>query len=42
MHILRVTVSKTLKATPGGLAFTHDMILNFPLIADWQAIQKNR
>ena len=30
-----------LKATPGGLAFSRDMLLNVPLIADWKAIQKN-
>ena len=41
-HSLRATVSMTLKATPGGLAFYSDMLLNVPLISDWQAIQKHR
>ena len=34
MHSLRATVSTTLKSTPGGLAFSRDMLLNVPLIAD--------
>ena len=42
MHGLRATVSTTLKATPGGLAFSRDMFLNVPLIADWQTIQRHR
>ena len=42
MHILRATVSTTLKATPGGLAFSRNMLLNVPLIADWKAIQEHR
>ena len=42
MHSLRANISKTLKATPEGLAFSHDMLLNVPLIADWKAIQKHR
>ena len=42
MHSLRATVSTTLKATPGGLAFSRDMLLNVPLISDWKSIQKHR
>ena len=42
MHSLRATVSTTLKATPGGLAFSRNMLLNVPLIADWKAIQEHR
>ena len=42
MHSLQSTVSTTLKATPGGLAFSRDMLLNIPLIADWKAIQNHR
>ena len=42
MHSLRSTVSTTLKATPGGLAFSQYMLLNVPLIADWKARQKHR
>ena len=41
MHSLRATVSTSLKATPGGLAFSCYMLLNVPLIADWKAIQKH-
>ena len=32
----------TLKATPGVLALSRDMLLNVPLIVDWQAIQNHR
>ena len=42
MHSLRATVSTTLKATPGGLAFSHYVLLNGSLIADWKAIQKHK
>ena len=42
MHSLRATVSTTLKATPGGIAFSCNMLLNVHLITDWQAIQKHR
>ena len=42
MHSLRATVSTTLKSTPGGLAFSCDMLINVPLIADLRAIQKHR
>ena len=42
MHSLQATVSTTLKATPGGFAFPCNMLLNFPLIADWKAIHKHR
>ena len=42
MHSLQATVSTTLKAMPGGLAFSRDMLLNVPLIADWKAIQEHR
>ena len=31
-----------IQATPGGLAFSHDMFLNIPLLADWQAILSRR
>ena len=39
MHSLQATVSKTLKATQGGIAFSCDMLLNVPLIADWKVKQ---
>ena len=38
MHAMRTTVATTLGSTPGALAFSRDMFLNIPLIADWQAI----
>ena len=42
MHAMRTTVATTLKSAPGALAFSRDMFLNVPLIADWQAIQSRR
>jgi hypothetical protein len=38
MHAMQTTVATTLGSTPGDLAFTQDIFLNVPLIADWQAI----
>ncbi len=38
LHALQSMVSTPLQATPGGLAFSHDMFLHVPLLADWQAI----
>ena len=40
MHATRTTVMTTLGSTPGSLAFSRDMFLNIPLIADWQAIAR--
>ena len=42
MHAMRTTVATTLGSTPGALAFSRDMFLNVPSIADWQAIATNR
>ncbi len=42
MHSMRSTISTVLKASPGALAFSHDMLLNIPLIAGWQTITCNR
>ena len=42
MHAMRTTIATTLGSTPGALAFSRDMFLNIPLIADWQAIAKHR
>ncbi len=42
MYLMRSTISTVLKASPGALAFSRDMLLNVPLIADWQAITHNR
>ena len=38
MHAMRTTVATTLGSTPGALAFSRDMFLNIPLVANWQAI----
>ena len=42
MHAMRTTVATTLGSTPGALAFSRDMFLNIPLVADWQAIATRR
>ncbi len=42
MNSMRSTISTVLKASPGALAFSHDMLLNIPLIAGWQTITCNR
>jgi len=39
---LRATLNSSINATPGSLAFGRDMILDLPLIADWNIIQENR
>ncbi len=36
IHALQTTVSTTLQAMRGGLAFSQDMFLDIPLLADWQ------
>ncbi len=38
MHAMQTTIATTLGSTPGALAFARDMILDVPLIANWQAI----
>ncbi len=38
MHALQSTVSITFQATPGGFAFSSNMLLKIPLIADWHTI----
>ena len=35
---MHTTVATTLGSAPGALAFSMDMFLNVPQIADWQAI----
>ena len=40
MRAMRTTIATTLGSTPGALAFSRDMFLNIPLVADWQAIAK--
>ncbi len=42
MHLMRSTLSKILKANLGALVFSYDMLLNFPVIAEWQTITCNR
>ena len=42
MHATQTTVMTTLGSTPGSLAFSRDMFLDIPLIADWQAIARQR
>jgi hypothetical protein len=38
MHAMQTTISTTLGSNLGALDFARNMILNVPLIADWQAI----
>ncbi len=42
MHSMRSTISTVLKAIPGALAFSCDILCYAPLIAGWQAITCNR
>ena len=42
VHAMRTTMATTLGSTPGALAFSRDMFLNVPLVADWQTIVQNR
>ncbi len=42
MHSMRSTISTVLKASPGALAFSCDMLLDVPLIVEWQTITRNR
>jgi len=36
------TIATTIGSTPEALAFSRDMFLNIPLIADWQSITQRR
>ena len=42
MHAIQTTIATTLGSIPGALAFSRDMFLNIPLIADWKAIAARR
>jgi len=42
VHALRITYSKTLKASPGPLVFGRDMLLSLPCYADLLTVQSNR
>ena len=41
-HSLRCGIHTTLGSSPGALVFNRDMLLNIPLIADWQMLTKKR
>ena len=41
MHAMQVMIATTLGTMPGALAFSRDMFLNVPLIADWQTIARH-
>eukprot|EP00957_Ditylum_brightwellii_P180409 13742829-Ditylum_brightwellii.AAC.1 len=38
MHSMQTTIATMLGDTPGALAFSRDMFLNMPLVADWKTI----
>ena len=40
LYAMQTTVATTLGSTPGALAFSWDVFLNVPLIANWQAIAR--
>jgi hypothetical protein len=42
MHAMRTTVATTLGSAPGPLAFSRDMFLNVPLVADWKTIARKK
>ena len=42
VYATRCIYNSALKTTPGGLAFGRDMILNIPLVTDFQQLQKRR
>jgi hypothetical protein len=42
MFATRAALHGSLKASPGSLAFGRDMILDIPVIADWNLIQQKR
>jgi hypothetical protein len=39
IHSARVAIHSTLKVSPGALAFSRDVLLNIPLIADFQLLR---
>ena len=41
MHAMRTTIATALGSTPGALAFSRDMFLNIPLVADSQTIARH-
>ena len=42
MHAMITTVATTFVSTPSTLAFSRDVFLNVPLVADWQTISRKR
>ena len=42
MFAMRTAVHGSLKASPGSLVFQRDMILDIPVIADWNLIREHR
>ncbi len=42
MHSMRSAISTVLKASPRALAFSCGMLINIPLIVEWQTITRNR
>ena len=42
MYATRAAVHGALQASPGSLVFNRDMILDIPMIADWNYIQEHR
>ena len=42
MHSMRTNIHSALKGYPGVLVFGWDILLDVPLISDWQAIQHHR
>ena len=42
VHAARCAVNHQMQASPGGLVFNRDMLLDTPLIADYEAIQGRR
>jgi hypothetical protein len=39
LHAARSTIHRTLGVSPGGLVFHRDMLLNIPLLTDFQLIR---
>ena len=42
MYATRAALHSSLQGTPGSLVFQRDMVLDIPVIADWQTIQQHR
>ena len=42
MFATRAALHGTLKSSPGALSFNRDMILDIPVIADWNFIKEHR